>query len=499
MEVGMTRKRPAAPKRRRDYALRAGLVASGVLAMSLFGSGLALADKPAVNCSGVFSGATPRDPIVKTADKTTAIPGETVTYTIQWHSTGVALADVADCFQVDDGSDAALNALVATSNVLSVVANTGLTGSVQTLTLQIAIPDDDSLIGHTIYDRAKITNGSVESRSGTVGVGVVAPPSAPANVEPTVSCPDMTADGLTVAFTANAADSDGSITNYHWDFGDGSSADTATGSTSHTYAADGTYNVSTTVTDDDGATASAGPCPVTVAAPVVTPPNVAPSVVCPTMSASDLVVAFSASGVDTDGSIASYHWVFGDGSTADTATGAVSHTFATGGAYDVVVTVTDDDGDSASAGPCPVVVTAPATVGSGDTGDGGSGSGDTGGSGSGDTGGSGSGDTGGSGVGDTGGSGGNVDVPDAGDSQAPTDTVVLAVHRSLPRTGADAGSLAVLGAVLLVAGAVVRFVRPRPVRTVFAGRGSVAHMVEEFGLRLRANARPFRIHATVKM
>ena len=55
---------------------------------------------------------------------------------------------------------------------------------------------------------------------------------------------------------AGSTDTDGAIQSYAWDFGDGTTA-ISTGSvpsTSHTYAAAGTYQVSLTVTDDRGAT-----------------------------------------------------------------------------------------------------------------------------------------------------------------------------------------------------------------------------------------------------
>ena len=45
---------------------------------------------------------------------------------------------------------------------------------------------------------------------------------------------------------------------------------------------------------------------------------------------------------DSDGAIASYSWVFGDGTTASGP--APTHTYATGGLYDVALTVTDDAG-----------------------------------------------------------------------------------------------------------------------------------------------------------
>jgi hypothetical protein len=63
-------------------------------------------------------------------------------------------------------------------------------------------------------------------------------------------------DGLECSFNGGASsDSDGSITGFDWDFGDGASA---TGvNASHGFASTGSYSVSLMVTDDDGATDSA--------------------------------------------------------------------------------------------------------------------------------------------------------------------------------------------------------------------------------------------------
>lgn len=76
------------------------------------------------------------------------------------------------------------------------------------------------------------------------------------------------AAGVAVTFDgSNSSDPDGTIVSYSWSFGDGGSGSGV--APSHTYAADGTYNVTLTVTDDAGATDSAM---TTVTIGTVTPP-----------------------------------------------------------------------------------------------------------------------------------------------------------------------------------------------------------------------------------
>ncbi|MEM1262258.1 MAG: PKD domain-containing protein [Pseudomonadota bacterium] len=157
---------------------------------------------------------------------------------------------------------------------------------------------------------------------------------APQNSAPTadftIACTDLACavDG------SASSDSDGTIAGYSWDFGDNT---TATGATAnHSYANAGDFTVALTVTDDDGATASSSQ---TV---TVTAPNVAPTAAF-TSACTDLICDFDGStSSDSDGTIASITWDFGDGNSA---TGTmVSHTYATAGDFTVIATVTDDDG-----------------------------------------------------------------------------------------------------------------------------------------------------------
>jgi PKD repeat protein len=89
-------------------------------------------------------------------------------------------------------------------------------------------------------------NGLSSSASQTVSV-------APPNLAPTAAFISSCVN-LTCAFTDRSRDSDGTVVAWTWRFGTGGTATVAT--PSFTFAASGTYNVSLTVTDDDGATAA---------------------------------------------------------------------------------------------------------------------------------------------------------------------------------------------------------------------------------------------------
>ncbi|MCK5228956.1 MAG: PKD domain-containing protein, partial [Desulfobulbaceae bacterium] len=139
-------------------------------------------------------------------------------------------------------------------------------------------------------------------------------------------------------------DSDGNISGYIWDFGDGG----ATGSGSvayHTFPV-GSFNVVLTVIDNDGASAQTT---VVISATTPTQTNELPSA---EISAGALegpapfLVSFDGSGSnDPDGQITDYSWSFGDGNTG--AGVSVQHTFTEPGVYTTTLTVTDNqDGTS---------------------------------------------------------------------------------------------------------------------------------------------------------
>ncbi|MBI4819640.1 MAG: right-handed parallel beta-helix repeat-containing protein [Deltaproteobacteria bacterium] len=152
--------------------------------------------------------------------------------------------------------------------------------------------------------------------------------------------PDRIAhDGIALTFDGSGSrDPDGSIVSYVWSFGDGTP--NATGAVvNHTFSGGTDRVVTLTITDDSGAidvdtvnvevnlrpTAEAGPTRFADPGELVT---------------------FSAAGsTDADGTIVNYRWDFGDGAIGSGST--VSHTYSTGGDFNVTLTVTDDDGATA--------------------------------------------------------------------------------------------------------------------------------------------------------
>ncbi|MEM2875122.1 MAG: PKD domain-containing protein [Candidatus Hadarchaeales archaeon] len=138
-----------------------------------------------------------------------------------------------------------------------------------------------------------------------------------------------------VQFTDNSADPDGTVSSWSWDFGDGSTSTQK--NPVHRYASAGTYTITLTVTDDKGATGSASR-EITVA----NLPPTAGFVYASGLLLIDDDIQFTDNSTDSDGTIVSWSWNFGDGSTSTQRN--PTHRYASAGTYTVRLTVTDDKG-----------------------------------------------------------------------------------------------------------------------------------------------------------
>jgi PKD repeat protein len=203
-------------------------------------------------------------------------------------------------------------------------------------------------VDHT-YARAGTYTVRLTVTDNRGGTDTVTREVAVTNTAPTAAF-TSSATGLEVSFDGTGStDPDGTIASYAWDFGNGTTSTVPTPTVR--YAAAGTYQVRLTVTDSAGDTA-------TLAKSVTVDTVNAKPTAAFTSSVRDLTASFDGSGSsDTDGTIASYAWDFGDGSAA--ASGAVpEHSYASAGTYSVKLTVTDNRGGTDSVTQA-VTVTAP--------------------------------------------------------------------------------------------------------------------------------------------
>jgi len=185
----------------------------------------------------------------------------------------------------------------------------------------------------TVTDNDGATD--VETRT----VTITSAPNQPPNAAMTVS-PSSAQVGQPISFSGSgSSDPDGSIASYQWSFGDGTSSSGQ--STSHAYSYAGTYTVRLTVTDNDGATDMETRQVVITSAP--NQPPVARISVSPSSGEPGDWLTFSgASSSDPDGSIVTYQWSFGDGTSGSGMT--TNHAYSAQGTYTVRLTVTDNDG-----------------------------------------------------------------------------------------------------------------------------------------------------------
>ena len=149
---------------------------------------------------------------------------------------------------------------------------------------------------------------------------------------------------LHVTFTLNATDSDGVIVSWTLDVDDDITGYGDSGippeHQDYTYEFPGTYTAILEVTDDDGAISFA-----TVTLSVMEPPSLPPVadfIFSPALPSDIEQVVFEDLSNDSDGTIVSYLWDFGDNHTS--ADRNPQHQYSDDGIYRVYLTVTDDDG-----------------------------------------------------------------------------------------------------------------------------------------------------------
>ncbi len=240
----------------------------------------------------------------------------------------------------DDPEDGDLSAAIAWSSDLDGSMGNGPSISVDTL----------SVGSHTIM--AQVADSAANPGSDSIGVEILEPSG---NSAPTADF-THTVSGLTASFTDASSDSDGSVVAWSWDFGDGGSSSAQ--HPDHTYSAAGSYAVTLTAIDDDGASSPPLTQNVTVSDPGSGPSiqGIAPNAMSP---GATVTVTVSGSGF-TSGAMLTF--ANGDGPTpvasnVDVTPSSItaSVTARRGGPnrpriWDVVVTHSDGSADTLAGG-----------------------------------------------------------------------------------------------------------------------------------------------------
>lgn len=194
-----------------------------------------------------------------------------------------------------------------------------------------------STVSHTFMSGTYTVTLSVEDDEGHTSsvTGQVLVDNTPPLAQFTVSVDPATGPApLTVQFDASeSSDADGSIVSYAWEFG---TSGTGSGvSPEHTFLRSGNQTVTLTVTDNEGATATADL--------LVIVSNASPVAAASVTAVDGYEVSFSAAGsYDPDGGPLTYSWDVADGSSIITAE-TFTHTYSQSGDYEVTLVVTDSE------------------------------------------------------------------------------------------------------------------------------------------------------------
>lgn len=196
--------------------------------------------------------------------------------------------------------------------------------------------DGPRTITLTVTDAGGLTSSTTQT------VNIVTTPTNQAPVAQfTASCADL---GCT--FDSGGSSDDVGIASRSWSFGDGASAGNVV-TTSHTYAAAGTYTVTLTVVDGAGLSNSTTKS-VTVTAPAPPPVTDAPPVARFTWSCAGTVCTMDGSTSSDDVGIASYQWDLGKAPDGTATTVLVTTDYWHAGPRYVRLTVTDTKGQTNS-------------------------------------------------------------------------------------------------------------------------------------------------------
>lgn len=232
---------------------------------------------------------------------------------------------------------------------------------------EIVLYKNNNFTGASIIVRADdncLTNEIFNDSTTSLRIRVVTNNTPTVNITAPANGSSFTT-GTTITLTANAADSDGSITKVEY-FRGATPIGSATASpytVNWTGAAAGSYSVTAVATDNSGAQTTSNPVAITVVNP-----NVAPtvSITAPTNGSSfttGTTITLTANGADSDGSITKVEYFRGATpiGSATTSPYTVNWTGAAAGAYTITAVATDNSGAQTTSNAVSITVNTPNT------------------------------------------------------------------------------------------------------------------------------------------
>ncbi len=261
-------------------------------------------------------------PTISSASFGSGVEGDTISYSVTATDAGTA-DTLSYSWNFGDG----------TSSTSSTSTTTHTYADNASYAVTVTVTDDTGSV--TSSGTSVITNANPVIGSGTWPTG-------------------GTAD-VSVSFVASATDAGTADTlTYLWSWGDGTTSTSS--SASHTWADNGTYTITLTVTDDDGGvTTSSQLMVIAEGAPVIS----SMSATTPLVEGSSGTFTVSATDADT----ITYSWDYGDGSTGSGS--STTHAYAEDGTYTVTATATDPSGANDSQTSTVTVTNANPVIGSG--------------------------------------------------------------------------------------------------------------------------------------
>lgn len=165
-------------------------------------------------------------------------------------------------------------------------------------------------------------------------------PNAPPVIQSATLPDDTVNTGTHIDLLLLSYDTDGSVASVFADFGDGHTASAVGDISDYRYTTPGNYTILVRVTDNLGASTAQN-----LTIQVLNRPPVARAVLAYVyVDAGDEAVFNATPSTDPEGGVLSFHWEFGDGSTADGA--LVHHAYASASTYSAKLTATDAFGAS---------------------------------------------------------------------------------------------------------------------------------------------------------